>query len=400
MSHPTPALVEQAAPAANEGARAQPTLPSRLPGIDVVRAVAALAVLVSHVAFVSETASYGLVVRLGQHGLGAAGVRLFFVLSGLCIHLPLARRLASDPDAMPAWGPYFRRRFTRIYPPHLVALVLSAVVGLALAPSILASTPITPPTVRQFVLHLAMVHSFVPDALKSINGVLWSIAVETHFYLLYPLLLVARRRLGMGGATAALFALSLFIRFSGLVPSDELRNTLELNVPGSFWEWALGCWLAERLVATGQPATSRDGLFTALCAGALLSKPILTAAGRLLLGPELGRLVAGHVFATGSPFLYAAVVYVACGLRFERPGAVVRALEWAGLRSYSLYLIHPLAIAGMALGTSTLGLPGWGLATVVNLAGSLLLTAAFFRWVERPFLTRAAKMSAAPIHPK
>jgi peptidoglycan/LPS O-acetylase OafA/YrhL len=371
-------------------------LPARLPGIDVVRAVAALAVLVSHVPFVSEGAPHGVLVRLAQHGLGASGVRLFFVLSGLCIHLPLARRLEADPGATPAWGAYFRRRFTRIYPPHLVVLLLSTAVGLALAPEVLASTPITPPTWRQFLLHLGMLHSFVPDALKSINAVLWSIAVETHFYLLYPVLLMARRRIGMGGATAALCALSLAIRFSGLVPSDSVRNTLLLNVPGSFWEWALGCWLAERLVASGRPAPWRTLSFASVCAGALISKPILTGVGRVLLGPEVGRSVAGTLFESASPLLYGVVVYAACGLVLERPIWWARALEWTGVRSYSLYLVHPIAIAIVALGAAALSLPNWGLATAANLAGSLLLTAAFFRWVERPFLTRAAGIVTTP----
>ncbi len=51
------------------------------------------------------------------------------------------------------------------------------------------------PTPGQFVAHVFMVHTFVRDAFFSINGVLWTIAVETHFYLLYPIFLVFQRRL-------------------------------------------------------------------------------------------------------------------------------------------------------------------------------------------------------------
>jgi peptidoglycan/LPS O-acetylase OafA/YrhL len=50
--------------------------------------------------------------------LGTWGVGMFFVLSGLCIHLPVARALAAGGEPTIQLGRYFKRRLFRIYPPH------------------------------------------------------------------------------------------------------------------------------------------------------------------------------------------------------------------------------------------------------------------------------------------
>src|ERR1700730_9917341 len=52
--------------------------------------------------------------------LGWVGVAIFFVVSGFCIHLSFSRQ--------PRWASFFWRRFFRIYPPYLAALLLFAFV--------------------------------------------------------------------------------------------------------------------------------------------------------------------------------------------------------------------------------------------------------------------------------
>ena len=66
------------------------------------------------------------VLVVGADGLGYLGVPLFFVISGLCIHLPAARALAAGRSAAPRWREFFRRRFWRLHPPYLAALALAA----------------------------------------------------------------------------------------------------------------------------------------------------------------------------------------------------------------------------------------------------------------------------------
>lgn len=106
---------------------------NRFVGLDVLRGIASLAVVFSHIeldipVLRFEGLSVTWLVTVMRVNLGAWGVGVFFVLSGLCIHLPFSRRRLVDPTLQLATKSYAVRRFLRIYPPHLVALALSALV--------------------------------------------------------------------------------------------------------------------------------------------------------------------------------------------------------------------------------------------------------------------------------
>ena len=58
---------------------------------------------------------------------GSAGVPIFFVISGYCIHRGTARKLLANPAAPFDTGNFLMRRFARIYPVLLAALVLTYV---------------------------------------------------------------------------------------------------------------------------------------------------------------------------------------------------------------------------------------------------------------------------------
>lgn len=366
----------------------------RLVGLDVVRGLAAFSVVLSHVALVSEHASAGArwTVSVLQSNLGAWGVGLFFVLSGLCIHLPLARRWQLDPAISLAVRPYAFRRFVRIYPPHLVALLLSAALALTLPAAVLAPTPLTKPTTLQFVLHLFMVHSFVLGAASSINSTLWTIAVETHFYLLYPLLLPAAKRYGFVRVTVALFALSLLARGVGLAVSESLSTILEGNFICRFWEWTLGCCIAERIAARRVVVPTRALHFWLLGAASLLFALLLKTALRKVLGVEPGRRAGNELTALFAPLAYAVVIHAACGLPASWRRGAGRALDQLGIESYSLYLSHPITLGlwWFALSFVHVELP-MPLLSVGCIVVCLLAAHGFFLLFERPSMRRAVK---------
>lgn len=93
------------------------------------------------------------------------------------------------------------------------------------------------------------------------------------------------------------------------------------------------------------------------------------------------------------------MILLASWMRPPRPGLSLRVLLAAGQASYSLYLVHPIAyhLAVAALVALSAGSPV--LAAGTALAG-VAFTWAFYRGVERPFMTRAAAgtpaASAAP----
>ena len=359
---------------------------ARLPGIDATRAVAALAVLLSHLTQTLTWRIPGWAATAGPlerpvHAFtgttGAWGVGLFLVVSGACIHLPMARRLA-DPGAVLDTRAFFRRRFVRIYPPYLAALVLSAAVAWAMPAALLRSTLLGVPGPAQLASHLLLIHTAFPGHHSAVSGVFWTIALEAHFYLLYPLLLRLRRRVGMPGVCAILLALSVVSRLAALALLPPARWQL---VDDSFlrrgWEFSLGMWLAERL---GRDGRSRRGARTAWVGLALAT---------LLGGIGLALVPGGlRVRAFLWPFLFAATVEAAARWR-PGGGLAGRLASWLGERSYSLYLVHPIGLAiAMWL------VPGWAGARGTGGAAMLVCVTAVFvafhELIEKPFAGRRA----------
>src|SRR4029079_6537576 len=93
--------------------------------------------------------------------LGSAGVAVFFAVSGFCIHLSFQR----NPESRD----YIFRRFFRIYPPYLFALVLFAFIY---PPTRLSFASLQDFT--QLLSHLFLVHNFGSSTFNGINGAFWS----------------------------------------------------------------------------------------------------------------------------------------------------------------------------------------------------------------------------------
>ena len=53
-------------------------------------------------------------------------------------------------------------------------------------------------------MHMFFLHTLDPDTFFSVSGVFWSLAVEIHFYVLFPLLVVAGRRFRLACTALAL----------------------------------------------------------------------------------------------------------------------------------------------------------------------------------------------------
>lgn len=124
---------------------------------------------------------------------GASGVSFFFILSGFVLMWS-----ARPGDRAPR---FWWRRVARIYPVHLVTVVLALVMAFTL--------PRQPrPTLPQGLADVFLVHSWWRPWWQTLDPVSWSLACEAFFYAAFPLLALLLRRLGGRGATA-LAALSV-----------------------------------------------------------------------------------------------------------------------------------------------------------------------------------------------
>lgn len=155
----------------------------RFPLMDSLRAIAALAVLGTHAAFLSQSLVDSDVLRAFGARLDV-GVAIFFLISGFLLYRPfVAARFASD--APPLTRAYAWRRLLRIVPAYWVALT-GSVIWLSLAGVFTAS--------GIFIYYgLAQIYSG-PHSLGGLPQV-WSLCVEISFYAFLPLYAWVMRRL-------------------------------------------------------------------------------------------------------------------------------------------------------------------------------------------------------------
>ncbi len=151
----------------------------RLDVLDGLRGVAVLLVLWYHLwetTFWSPP--WGLVFIPAT---GFIGVHLFFFLSGFVIVYPFARA-AWGTGTPPTWGSFAWRRFIKIVPSYILSIIVAYALGYAQQETLGGDT------IKDVITHLLFIHTWFPDTYGSINGVLWTLAVEVEFYALFPLI--------------------------------------------------------------------------------------------------------------------------------------------------------------------------------------------------------------------
>ncbi|HEY9259627.1 acyltransferase [Chitinophaga sp.] len=151
------------------------TEPKRLSGLDHLRALAITSVLFYHYRMFAHPEWLDKVI-----GFGWSGVDLFFVLSGFLISFPLFERMAKGKTiSLPE---FFIKRFFRIIPPYLVMLAIYFLI-----PAFHERERL-PPLWKFLTFTQNLGLNIKTDGTFSH---VWSLCVEEHFYLFFPLVLAA-----------------------------------------------------------------------------------------------------------------------------------------------------------------------------------------------------------------
>src|SRR5665213_2839758 len=163
-----------------------PAKPGRIVGLDGVRGLAALYVVLYHIFLrawpgVAAADAPFWAVWLDS---GRAAVIVFIAVSGFSLAIRPARsgwRFASIRG-------YARRRAWRILPPYWAALAFS----LVMVWFVLAQPGWAVPTAKSVIVYGLLVQDAVSTGIP--NRAFWSIAIEAQLYVLLPLLLLIVRR--------------------------------------------------------------------------------------------------------------------------------------------------------------------------------------------------------------
>ncbi|WP_081512204.1 acyltransferase family protein [Nocardia donostiensis] len=243
----TPTTAAAATPGAPAALTTAPIRPRAfLPALEGMRGMAALGVLLTHVAFQTGTTGVPVIGRMLERFDMAVAV--FFALSGFLLWRPHAAA-ARDAGTAPKLGYYLRHRAARILPAYWV--VVCAVL-------ILLPTAADTAGFQVWLSNLALLQVFIPLTLTDGLTQMWSLSVEVAFYLVLPLLAFAMVWLRGGRASARVPAVLIF----GLawlswnlipVPTPEAIHS-DNWLPG-YLPWFAGGMLLAELIFTGEGPT-------------------------------------------------------------------------------------------------------------------------------------------------
>jgi len=335
-----------------------------IPSLDGIRALSFLIVFVAH-------------AGLGDVVPGGFGVTCFFFLSGYLITTLL--RIEFERTGTISLRDFYLRRALRILPPFYSVLALAA---------LLTATHVLPGGLdaQPMIAQLAHVTNywniyFGTAGMPQGTGVYWSLAVEEHFYLLFPCLFILlqlafRRRPRMQGGALLLVCAAVLA-----------------------WRLALVLWLGATGDRTYLASDTRLDSILFGCALAVAANPMidqvqLTARWRT---PLLVLGTAGLLFSFlfRAPWFRETLRYSVQGLSLAPLFVVamrepdygpfkllnLRLVRRVGVLSYSLYLVHHVALYATEAWLPRAGAP---VRALLALGLSLAVAQATYRLIEKP----------------
>lgn len=307
----------------------------QLHSVQILRGVAAFAVVLAHLVMVERKHLPGDPVTTEHLELGASGVDLFFVISGFIM---TAMTLGRPPRPGDGWR-FLVRRFTRIYPLYWFYLLLLLPVFIT-RPAAPDDGQGGPNLLSSFLL--------LPDE-NQLLIVAWTLSFELYFYLVFTATFQFMH--GWRGV-AVLTAWGLVVAAGNLLlrPGSDAPLLSLLFSPLNL-EFIAGCFIARLAAGVNRWA----GTACLLAAGAVFCAGAYTFGTAPLTTPELAwtRVL---VFGTAASLLLIGALGWERATR-RAPGVFVK----VGDASYSLYLSHLL----------TLGAVGWIWESVIGAPDTL-----------------------------
>ena len=272
-----------------------------------------------------------LITRVGLFGW--SGVDLFFVLSGFLIFSIIFEQEARGAFS---WNTFYLKRCLRIWPAYFASLGVCIVAG---------QFPVGLDQLAYFALFLQN----YAGPLSAVNGgVYWSIAVEEHFYIVAPILLVASTMFRRQRSTIliALVLAPLLIRcvvYFAVARGDMYAFYHQIYFPthARFDSLAIGV-LCAHVVRHHRETLRRANLSLPAIAAFLLAAAVVTT-GTLNWYSQHPSFLAGVVGFSLTALFWASILLIGETFRiFDRLGRGL--LRVIAHLSYSMYLYHIMAL--------------------------------------------------------
>jgi peptidoglycan/LPS O-acetylase OafA/YrhL len=336
----------------------------RLAGIEGVRAVAALMVVLFHTWVWGRASQEGLGVPLLDHLLRYfyVGITVFFVLSGFLLYRPfVAAALREAPR--PGLTRYAVGRVLRIVPAFWLCLYFWSLVAFGGLP------PLKEVAKNFLFIQIYWPHStaslsyYWPNPTKTLVQPAWTLCLEAAFYVTLPVLAFAIRKWAAGAQTLDRRAARQLAALALLVVTSLVYDALSLVYP---WRlpvalptvlglFAVGMMLAvvsEWWEVRGLPRLSlRAVLALDVVAVALLVAAATVADRNVLPKPDSSALPT--IFF--QPLVALSTATVLAGMLLARKRTLLqrfcslRATFWVGIVSYGVYLWHAQVVLALTL---------------------------------------------------
>jgi peptidoglycan/LPS O-acetylase OafA/YrhL len=342
-----------------------------LPEIDGLRFLAVfwVAIIMHTTHYLNDKFYQGQLIKQGPWRWvileGTHGMYLFFMISGFILSLPFARAYLKSQERV-NFKRYYLRRLTRLEPPYIIALLV-----FFLAHAFIIKKYAISQLVPSLLASLIYAHDLIYGQHSLILPVAWSLEIEVQFYLLAPLLCLFFKI--KSSATRRLIFLLIIVGgayyFSYVIPRHE-------NLLRYLHYFMVGLFLADLYV-------SQNGKFINSMVGYIIGIIALVTA---LCIPSY------YIFPMLLLKLIVLFMLFSQVLLNERIKAMFSAkgLTLIGGMCYSIYLLHFGIIS--CFGTIMLSrntsfdvnhAPLYLIAITLLI---LLLSAAFYFYVEKPFM--------------
>ncbi|MCB0168227.1 MAG: acyltransferase [Anaerolineae bacterium] len=190
---------------------------TRIRGLDGLRAVAIFMIFALHAwghsgepSITIASTQFGIIeltpaIELG----GQIGVAIFFIISGFLLSLSFWKHILTRQDKYPLqWKDYFKRRFLRIYPSYILAVIIYALVH--------DTNHSFNVRAIHIISHVLLIHNLFEVTIYNISTPLWFVATLVQLYLVLPFIFLFISYLYQKDLTIPLILLILFV-IAGLI---------------------------------------------------------------------------------------------------------------------------------------------------------------------------------------